>query len=70
MNISRKHRLHLYTMCHHYNFRLGLDGIIGRSEEMYVSAEHNSRCRKTHKMARKAFKDAKKGGYLDGRLPF
>lgn len=61
MNISRKHRLHLYTKCHHYNFRLGLYREIGRSEELYVKAEQTARCRKLHREFRK---EIKKGGIL------
>lgn len=61
MNISRKHRLHLYTKCHHYNFRLGYNGVFGRSEILYVKAEQTARCRKIHREFRK---EIKKGGIL------
>lgn len=61
MNISRKHKLHLYTICNHHNFRLGLNGVFGRSEELYVKAEQTARCRKLHREFRK---EIKKGGIL------
>lgn len=60
-NISRKHRIALYTKVNHYNYRLGVNSEYGRSEHLYRLAEKASRSRHAHKLFRKAIK---KGGIL------
>lgn len=60
-NISRKHRLAMDRKCNHYNYRLGVNNVYGRSEQLYRLSERAARCRKAHRDFRKAIK---KGGIL------